>query len=120
MTYNLIKNALDVSSLRQETISSNISNINTADYKANRVVFESNLKDAIDGVNLNHTNSGHIYSDKKNSVELVKQNNTYIQDNGNNVDIDFEMAELSSNNIYYSSLITQLNAKYQMMRNVIQ
>lgn len=120
MTYELIKGALDVSSLRQETISSNISNINTPNYKANRVIFESNLKDAIDGVSLSHTNNGHIYSNKEHSVELVKQNNTYIQDNGNNVDIDFEMAELSANNIYYSSLVSQLNAKYQMMRNIIQ
>lgn len=120
MTYNLLKNALDVSSLRQETISSNISNINTPDYKANRVVFESHLKDAADGVGLKHTNIGHMHSENGYSAEITKQNNTYIQDNGNNVDIDFEMAELSANNIYYSSLVSQLNAKYQMMRNIIQ
>lgn len=120
MTYNRLKNALDVSSLRQEIISNNIANVNTPDYKVNRVVFESHLEDATDSVSLMHTNIGHIHSDKESSIEVIKQNNTAIQDNGNNVDIDFEMAELSANNIYYSSLVSQLNAKYQMMRNIIQ
>lgn len=120
MTYNLLKGALDASSLRQKVISSNISNINTPNYKTNRVIFESHLKNAIGGIELQHTNKGHIYLENACSAEIVKQNNTYVKDNGNNVDIDFEMAELSANNIYYDSLVSQLNAKYQMMRNIIQ
>lgn len=119
MTYQLLKSALDLSSLRQETISSNISNINTPDYKANRVVFESHMKNAMNGVSLNQTNSSHLSFNNSNGI-VQKQNNTYLKDNGNNVDIDFEMAELAANNIYYDSVVSQLNAKYRMMRNVIQ
>lgn len=119
MTYRLLKNALDVSSLRQETISSNISNINTPDYKANRVVFKTHLNNAMQGVTLNPTNANHLTSsDTLGTVQ--KQTNTYTKENGNNVDIDFEMAELAANNIYYDSLVSQLNAKLKMMRNVIQ
>ena len=43
LNYELLKNALDASSLRQEAISSNIANVNTANYKVNQVVFESLL-----------------------------------------------------------------------------
>ena len=70
-------------------------------------------------MNLSKTNSHHI--EPKDSLAIVvKQNNASVKDNGNDVDIDFEMAELAANNIYYDSVISQLNAKYKMMRNVIQ
>ena len=119
MSYQMIKSALDLSSLRQDTISSNLSNINTPDYKANRVVFESHLKNAKDGINLNKTNTNHLRS--TDSIGMVeKQNNRSIKDNGNDVDVDFEMDELAANNIYYDSVVSQLNAKYKMMRNAIQ
>lgn len=115
----MIKSALDLSNLRQDTISSNLSNINTPDYKANRVVFENHLKDARDGMNLNKTNNNHI--NPLDSMGIIeKQNNRSVKDNGNDVDVDFEMAELAANNIYYDSVVSQLNAKYKMMRNAIQ
>lgn len=119
LTYQTIKGALDLSSLRQDTISSNLSNINTPNYKANRVVFESNLNNAKNKLNLHKTRLNHIVpSDSIGTVE--KQNNRSIKDNGNDVDVDFEMAELASNSIYYNSVVSQLNAKYKMMRNAIQ
>lgn len=115
----MIKGALDLSSLRQDTISSNLSNINTPNYKASRVAFESHFKNAKSGMNLNKTNTNHIGpSDSMGMV--VKQNNSSVKDNGNDVDVDFEMAELAANNIYYDSVVSQLNAKYKMMRNVMQ
>ncbi|MEA3423540.1 MAG: flagellar basal body rod protein FlgB, partial [Bacillota bacterium] len=43
----VLKKALDASSLRQQTITNNIANVNTKDYKAKRVVFEDELKKAI-------------------------------------------------------------------------
>lgn len=118
MTYNLLKGALDVSSMRQDAVSNNLANINTPEYKASRVVFNNHLTDAMDGVAMTRTNNGHISPGDSLAI-TEEQKNTYIQDNGNNVDIDFEMAELAANNIYYDSVVSQLNAKYQMMRNVI-
>lgn len=118
MTYDLLKSALDVSSMRQEAISNNLANINTPEYKANRVVFNHHLTAAMNGVGLSRTNDGHISPGDSLAI-TEEQKNTYIQDNGNNVDVDFEMAELAANNIFYDSVVSQLNAKYQMMRNVI-
>ena len=43
MNYNLLRNALNASSMRQEIISSNISNVNTENYKVGQVQFESLL-----------------------------------------------------------------------------
>jgi len=119
LTYNLLKTALDVSALRQETISSNISNVNTPDYKANRVEFEGYLKNDASKNRLNITNGNHIDSISKTPI-ITRQKSNFVQDNGNNVDIDYEMAELSANNIYYDALVSQLNAKYAMTRLVMK
>ncbi|GFR36145.1 hypothetical protein TCEA9_19570 [Thermobrachium celere] len=38
---------------------------------------------------------------------------------GNNVDIDLEMANLAANQILYNALISQANTRIAMRRNVI-
>lgn len=119
MAYDLLKIGLDVSSLRQKTVSSNISNVNTPDFKANRVEFEEYLEKAAGGMNLNRTHLDHLGRDS--NVPVVQKRSSHsVQDNGNNVDIDYEMAELSANNIYYNALVAQLNAKYAMTRTAIK
>lgn len=121
-TYQLIKSGLDVSALRQETISSNIANVNTPDFKVNKVEFETHLTNALQGTGLNRTQSGHMHPSNNNPLnpKIEKRTNTSVKDNGNNVDIDYEMAELSANNLYYDALVSQVNSKYNMFRNVIK
>lgn len=119
MTYDLLKTALDVSSLRQKTISSNLSNVNTPGFKSNRVVFEERLKSAANGTALNRTHQQHM-DIQSNTPIVQRRNNMSVQDNGNNVDIEYEMAELSANNIYYDAVVSQLNAKFAMTRTVIK
>lgn len=119
MTYDLMKTALDVSALRQETISSNISNVNTPGYKATRVVFEEYLKNPSSMTSLRRTHVNHI--DVNSDVSfLQKEENKSVQDNGNNVDVDYEMTALSANDIYYDSVVSQLNSKYSMIRTVMK
>lgn len=121
ISYDLIKKALDVSALRQSTISSNIANINTPNYKVNKVEFERFLSEAKEGINLKKTNSMHFGTEGIRDIEPVveKRMTTSIKDNGNNVDIDIEMTELAANEIYYSVLIQQLNSRLSNMNYVI-
>ena len=120
-TYNLMKTALDAASMRQEMISSNVANVNTADYKVNKVDFETILDNVSNGTTMNKTNDLHIGFGSLEDVSPVvsKRTDTTVKENGNNVDIDIEMAEEASNSIYYNAMITQLNAKYSMLRSVI-
>ena len=118
-SYELVKKGLDMSSLRQRTTSSNIANINTPNYKVNKVEFEEYLKQAGDNIALKTTNQRHI-GPKKDAVAVVrKRENTTFNENGNNVDIDVEMTELAANEIYYSVLISQLNARLGNLNYVI-
>lgn len=120
-TYELIKKGLDVSSLRQKTISSNVANINTPNYKVNKVEFEEYLTKAKDEISLKATHNKHFGIKSLEDIEpkVEKRENTSLNDNGNNVDIDLEMTELAANEIYYSILIQQLNAKFSNLNYVI-
>lgn len=122
VSYGLLKKALDTAALRQETISSNVANVNTPGYKVNKVEFESYLTDALEGTGLSRTNEAHMNHGGTSGLDptIQKRTNTSVKDNGNNVDIDFEMSELAANNIYYDAVVSQVNAKYDMMRTILK
>ena len=123
LTYQIIKKGLDASSMRQKTISSNIANVNTPGYKADKVQFESELRKALgkNGVAMEKTNEGHLGGSKAFSVEpeIISNESASMNENGNNVDIDREMVDLAANEIYYSALIEQVNRKLGNMNYVI-
>ena len=120
-SYELVKKGLDVASLRQKAISSNIANVNTPNYKVNKVEFEKYLTEATDGIVLKKTHERHIgIRGLKDIVpEIKKRETTSLNANGNNVDIDLEMTELAANEIYYSILVQQLNSKLSSLNYVI-
>lgn len=119
---NLMKNALDASSMRQDAISSNLSNVNTPGYKAKRVEFEDVLKKTMDGSAIKSTHTNHFgVSNLSNVTPQVKaQTGNRVSENGNNVAVDTEMAELSANAIYYQALTTQLSNHYSSIRSVLR
>ena len=121
LTYDLLKRGLDASIMRQEAISNNIANINTTNYKCSKVEFEELLHKAMNNVGLKKTHEKHFGIEKIADVEpkIGKKTETYLNDNGNNVDIDLEMTELAANEIYYSILVRQLNAKLGSLNYVI-
>lgn len=120
-TYHLIKKGLDVSAIRQKTISSNISNLNTPDYKVNKVEFEKHLTNATNKIALNKTHQMHygIRTLEDINPTVEKRETTFLNDNGNNVDIDYEMSELAANEIYHNILVQQINAKLGNLNYVI-
>lgn len=123
LSYQIIKNGLDASAARQKTISSNIANVNTPGYKANKVQFEQELRKALDksGASMVRTHDNHLGGTMAFSVkpEIVSTEGYSMDESGNNVDIDREMVDLAANEIYYSALIEQMNRKLSSMSYVI-
>lgn len=117
----LIKKTLQATSLRQEVIASNITNVNTDEYKRNQVDFESLLHDAKRGVSLKKTQPNHFGVGNINDLKpsVTKVTDTIVKENGNNVDLDIEMVNLSQNALHYQALISQLNSQYSRMATVI-
>ncbi|HAB95558.1 flagellar basal body rod protein FlgB [Enterococcus casseliflavus] len=111
-TYDLLKTAMNVSAQRAELISSNIANVNTDGYKAKRIVFESELKQAL-------ASSGTEAAVSQVKPKITENATTSIKDNGNNVDLEVEMLDQAANGLYYSALTAQVNGRLQMMNLVL-
>lgn len=127
-TMDILERALDASSLRHNVISNNIANVDTPGFKRSDVLFEDQLKMAIQGSSPSKisgyiTNSRHIpIGDSKSALvtPIVKvQDDTSQRNDGNNVDIDSEMAKLAENTLWYQTLSSQMNDEFSLLKTAI-
>lgn len=108
---NLMNRALDATLLRKNVISENISNVDTPNYKRKDVKFETLLAKALDkNIDVNQVQP-EVYTDRSNA--------SYRLD-GNNIDIDIEMAEEAKVYARYNALITRVNAQLGRFTTVLQ
>lgn len=120
----LLQTALNASMVRQQAISHNIANVDTPNFKAKKAVFEHELQRAVTEQKLKayRTDSRHLdFGGQSNNIgaRVVERNNSQFNHNGNNVDIDLEMAELAKNQIYYNALIDRMNGRFNSIRTVL-
>lgn len=123
---NFLSKGLDGSSFRQKMLANNISNINTPDYKRQDVDFVSTLEKESKQYNqgkilsLSTTDSGHIkFSKSDKPFKRIHMSNTSNKNDGNNVDVENEMAEMAKNNIYYNTLIQQVSDRFKFLNTTI-
>lgn len=110
---NIIHKALDASWKTNEVIAQNISNIDTPGYKRKTVSFEKELLDAMESKGFKKSDVDKI------EIKITEDNkNLSMRLDGNNVDIDAEMAAMAKNTIQYNAL-TQL-AGYSKLKMVIK
>lgn len=131
---------LDAASLRQEVISDNIANVDTPGFKASRVSFEDELRRALQGlegsppadgrgsppaVRLVGTHPGHIVAghQPRGPAEIrpriVTDTASSMRNDGNNVDVEAQMAELAENTVLYNALVRQISAQFANLRTAI-
>ena len=121
----VLEKALDAAWMRNETISNNIANVNTPGYKKSYVKFEELLSDAVDKFQISGIKKDGrflpIGKDTKftTSPEIVQEDFTSMRRDGNNVDIDVEMAELAKNSIKYNALIAQMSKEFSKIKLAI-
>lgn len=122
---NMLESALGASSLRQQVISNNIANVNTPGFKKSEVTFEDRLQSAIEANKklsiLARTHERH-YPHKVNtdiSPMINTITNTSLRVDGNNVDIDAEMAEMAKNNIYYNAVVQKVQHYFSNIKSCI-
>ncbi|NFG60630.1 MULTISPECIES: flagellar basal body rod protein FlgB [unclassified Clostridium] len=123
-TYNLIKDGLKASNARSKAIANNMANINTKGYKKFNVIFEENLKNSSDtkDLSLKITNSRHLRgnNDLNGDIEVVREENTSMRTDDNNVDLELEKVNQAANTLKYNALITKLNGKFNSLKTVIK
>lgn len=122
-TISTLENALNYSTTKQKVISQNIANIDTPNYKAKEVSFKAVYNEALSGsLAANKTSQKHTdFKNSRNSTSTV----IYIKpvtynESGNSVDIDKEMTDLATNQIYYNALTERISGKFSSLQNVIR
>ncbi|AXX90610.1 flagellar basal body rod protein FlgB [Arcobacter suis] len=110
---------------KQKVISSNISNINTPGYKTKDLVFEDELNNKLNNtLKMELTSSKHISSINSNSAnvnpKLVEVKGLQEQNDGNNVNLDTQMSEMSKNKILYDAIQSSIKRDSRLFRSVIE
>jgi flagellar basal-body rod protein FlgB len=122
-TFASLEQALNYSSSKQKVISQNIANADTPNYKAKDVSFKAILQNELSqNFTANRTDNRHIdFSDSPlTQPSIVTRPNVQYNNSGNSVDLDQEMSDLATNQIYYDALIEQENSKFATLQNVIR
>ena len=122
-TFLTLERAIDIAHQRNSHITSNISNVDTPNYKAKEIDFQQALSQALQpqrGLALTRTNSRHIDRgiNEPGGVEPFEQEGEW---NGFNwVEIDKEMTKLMENNLVYRTAIETLLRKLTLLKEVIR
>lgn len=122
---NTLFNHLNFRGERQKVISNNIANINTPDYKTKDLVFENELnKQNTQMLQLSKTNSNHFLNANMNNntsnQRLVQVQGLEEQNDGNNVNLDSQMSEMSKNKIIFDALQSSIKKDSRLFRSVIE
>lgn len=129
-SHSLMASAMDYRAMRQDLISSNISNADTPFYKPRDVNFENHLSaKAQDIFNVNKrprlklavTNGAHIQP-----VDTFHSRGTIFfrdghaaRNDGNSVDLDVETTEMAKNTTMFNALTAALKKDSQIFKSVI-
>jgi flagellar basal-body rod protein FlgB len=111
---------------RQQTISSNIANVDTPGYSAKQVDFETMLQHTLNSsagqVSMLKTNKMHLDSDTSSSSFYTTSNRSggTAREDGNNVDIDTELIDMSETNIKYQAISQEISSKLLLLKSIAQ
>lgn len=122
-TVSTLENALNYSSMKQKIVSQNIANVDTPNYKAKDVSFKAAFEEAL-GQSFKTKRTDARHYDFKNTngsyPGIVVKKNLNYNANGNSVDLDKEMADLATNQIYFNALTERINGKFNSLQTVIR
>jgi flagellar basal-body rod protein FlgB len=119
--------ALDAAWLRNEVLAQNLANVDTPTYNRRDVDFESYLQQPLNGdlddviVHRKH----QFRMGERTDIDSVKArvtedyNTLAMRIDGNNVDVDAEMAQMAQNTIKYNVVTQNINGKFSKLEHVI-
>ncbi len=116
-TFLTAQGALDGLAARHTAISDNISNVNTAGYKRRVVPFEEMLKSQV-ARTCSSTGAADGQIDKF-KPPVMRDSTTASRQDGSNVDIEREMADLAENTLRYETLTQYVGGYFSGLKAVI-
>lgn len=129
-TITVLEKSLDAYADRSKILANNVANVNTPNYKRQDIQFEEILEEALGEDNNPKiagtiTKSGHIAINDKHTIEnfsheTITENEIYMRNDGNNVDIEREMSENALNNIRYQTATNRISGSFTLLKSVIR
>jgi flagellar basal-body rod protein FlgB len=110
--FDVLRQVLDASSLRQRVIANNVANVNTPGYHRLEVAFEDDLAKALDGASC-----GHALPVVE--AKVIETAGLPERVDGNNVNIDQEMGDLSTNSLLYQAAAQIIASRVGQLRSAI-
>jgi flagellar basal-body rod protein FlgB len=122
-TFQTLETALQIAQKRHGLIASNISNLDTPEYRAKDIDFKETLERALEGdqgSRLVKTHPDHISLQNNRSVQFEAREDDEEFNGINYVNIDKEMTRLTQNNLIYRTAVEGLLRKMSLLREVIK
>ncbi|HOB81303.1 MAG TPA: flagellar basal body rod protein FlgB [Peptococcaceae bacterium] len=119
---SILKEGMAGSSMRHTMLANNIANVNTPGYKRSDIDFKSTLAQALDksSLRLKTTHPVHFKHLGLSTGPVQAQDlQTSLRNDGNNVDVDMELATMAENNLYFNSLAQLLSSQLSLLRQSI-
>jgi len=111
----ILENLLSWTSKRQQALSSNVANMDTPGYRAKDYSFSEQLNT----MNLDVTSAQHIEPIANNSAAKMFEVDSPAKENGNTVDLERNLADITKNGLQYITLVQYLNQKLRTLRTAI-
>ena len=108
----VLERLLDYSALKHKVIGQNIANSETKGYKRRDVEFKEMLENNIQNLKTSESNISPL------NVKIDED--SPIISEGNNVDINKEMADMAQNSIMFKFASKKLSSYYQSIQSVIK
>jgi flagellar basal-body rod protein FlgB len=115
-TFNLLSTMLDFRSERNKLITSNISNLDSSDYKTSDYVFKEDLHRAMEmKVRLSQTNEKHF----PNAADEITKSDFKLVKSDEKPNLDTEMTNLAENQLMFNLSVELLSRKFKGIKNVL-
>jgi flagellar basal-body rod protein FlgB len=122
-TMDAAQKGLNGLAMREEMISRNVANVDTPGYQAVQVDFEQSLQKQMNGggsLGMTTTSPLHIIpgSGAAGVVSTSLRKGGSARADGNNVDVDVEMAQMTETGIRYETLLQLVSNKISLLKTI--
>lgn len=131
-TMDMLEKGLDTAVLRQQVLANNISNADTPNFKRSDVIFEAELKRAVESQKKENSNPelNTLYPEHFSNSQPKEWQRVHpvthtdylssMRNDGNNVDIENEVSQLVKNQMQYSLIVERLGSQFRLMNSLIR
>ena len=126
MSINILEKSMNASWMRNEAIVNNIANVDTPNYKRDIVKFENILDERMSStsIEVKMTHKKHLAIQSRNieniNPVIEKDLKSKYRKDGNNINIDAEMARLAKNTLQYNMLAQRVSGKIRKLKMIVK